>query len=64
MNMSHETVTELKGSLGENELTFPKVLKPDQKITILLHILFGRNKVLLKYLMELKQKRMVIMGIF
>ncbi|MGE6612899.1 multicopper oxidase family protein [Peribacillus sp. NPDC076916] len=31
MDMSHETITELKSSLGENELTFPKVLKPDQE---------------------------------
>lgn len=31
MDMSHESVTELKSSLGENELTFPKVLKPDQE---------------------------------
>ncbi|WP_420794179.1 multicopper oxidase family protein [Paenibacillus qinlingensis] len=29
MNMSHESVTELKSSLGKNEMTFPKVLKPD-----------------------------------
>lgn len=31
MDMSHEAITELKSSLGENELTFPKVLKPDQE---------------------------------
>lgn len=31
MKMSHESITELKSSLGENELAFPKVLKPDQK---------------------------------
>ncbi|WP_342614674.1 multicopper oxidase family protein [Peribacillus frigoritolerans] len=31
MDISHETITELKSSLGENELTFPKVLKPDQE---------------------------------
>ncbi|MGG0658323.1 multicopper oxidase domain-containing protein [Rummeliibacillus pycnus] len=30
--MSHESMTELKSSLGENELTFPHVLKPDQMI--------------------------------
>ncbi|MFJ8261214.1 multicopper oxidase family protein [Rummeliibacillus sp. NPDC094406] len=29
-NMNHETITELKSSLGENELTYPYVLKPDQ----------------------------------
>lgn len=31
MDMSHESITELKSSLGENELTFPQVLNPDQK---------------------------------
>ncbi|WP_349729845.1 multicopper oxidase family protein [Peribacillus frigoritolerans] len=31
MDMSHEAITELKSSIGENELTFPKVLKPDQE---------------------------------
>ncbi|MDM5152613.1 hypothetical protein QUF88_01115 [Bacillus sp. DX1.1] len=31
MEMIHESITELKSSLGENELTFPKVLKPDQE---------------------------------
>ncbi|WP_203363734.1 multicopper oxidase domain-containing protein [Bacillus sp. REN10] len=31
MDMSHESNTELKSSLGENELTFPKVLKPDHE---------------------------------
>ncbi|MEK4229158.1 multicopper oxidase family protein [Solibacillus sp. FSL H8-0538] len=32
MDMSHESIAELKSSLGENELTFPKVLKPDQEV--------------------------------
>lgn len=31
MNMNHESITELKSSLGENELTFPQVLMPDQR---------------------------------
>lgn len=31
MDMSHESITELKSSLEENELTFPKLLKPDQE---------------------------------
>lgn len=31
MDMGHDSTTELKNSLGENELTFPKVLKPDQR---------------------------------
>ncbi|GIN87420.1 multicopper oxidase mco [Heyndrickxia sporothermodurans] len=31
MDMSHESFTELKSNIGKNELTFPKVLKPDQE---------------------------------
>lgn len=31
MNMGHQTVTDLNESLGKNELTFPKILKPDDK---------------------------------
>ncbi|MDQ6597916.1 multicopper oxidase family protein [Bacillus salipaludis] len=31
MDMSHESVTELKSSLGKNELSFPKILKPDRE---------------------------------
>ncbi|MBD1372323.1 multicopper oxidase domain-containing protein [Hazenella sp. IB182357] len=31
MNMEHETITELKSSLGVNELNAPKLLKPDQE---------------------------------
>lgn len=31
MNMGHGTSTVLQSSLGKNELTFPKLLKPDQK---------------------------------
>lgn len=31
MDMSHETITKLKSSLGNHELSFPKVLKPDDK---------------------------------
>ncbi|MGE8205555.1 multicopper oxidase family protein [Heyndrickxia sp. NPDC080065] len=33
MNMSHESTAELQSSLGKNELTLPKVLKPDQEDT-------------------------------
>nr|WP_102691430.1 multicopper oxidase domain-containing protein [Rummeliibacillus pycnus] len=31
MNMGHQSMTALKSSLGKNELTFPHLLKPDQK---------------------------------
>ena len=31
MNMGHGTTTVLQSSLGENELTFPNILKPDQE---------------------------------
>ena len=33
MKMGHSTTTVLQSSLGENELTFPNILKPDQEDT-------------------------------